>query len=276
MTVIGCVPIYNNADTVAEALASLRDQSEPLTDILLVDDGSQDGGGDVSNLTVLRHETNMGRGAARATALGHAKGDLLLFCDATCALHSEFLRRSMRWFEDSAVAAVFGRIWQPPGGNAVQRWRARHLFKQESLRFPIRGALLATTACIVRVSAVREVGGFNPKMRALEDADLGRRLLARGYDVIGDPGLQARPLKDNSLGQVLERYARWNHNGRMDLVSYLRLVSYSIKGMALEDLRARDPAAALISLICPHYQALMAASAWTSPKVLGSDGRQMV
>ena len=89
-----------------------------------------------------------------------------------------------------------------------------------------------------------------------EDVDLGVRLLAAGCDVVCDPKLRIVSIEPNSLAQVLERYWRWNTapHGRMDAAAYLRQISYSIKIMAREDLAARDPAAALISLLCPHYQ----------------------
>lgn len=60
----------------------------------------------------------------------------------------------------------------------------------------------------------------------------------------------------NTLGQVLERYWRW-HAGveeRLSLGGYLRKVWFSLRWMAVQGLRGRDPAAALICLLLPHSQ----------------------
>ena len=102
--------------------------------------------------------------------------------------------------------------------------------------------------------AVRAVGGFDPALRFGEDADLGRRLLAAGWQVVADPALHATCLRTDSLGETLARYARWNSPQGLSWSSYLRQISYAIKVMAREDLRERDPIGAAISLFSPHYQ----------------------
>ena len=136
----------------------------------------------------------------------------------------------------------------------ADRWRERHLF-QSSLTLEVRHhASLATGCSLVRKSAVEEVGGFNATLRAGEDADLGNRLLAAGFDVIFDPRLNATSVLSNSVMEVLERYARWNTLRRMTVQGYLRQLNYALKVMVEKDLRARDPLGACISLLAPHYQ----------------------
>jgi hypothetical protein len=91
-------------------------------------------------------------------------------------------------------------------------------------------------------------------LRHGEDAELGRRLRDAGYAVVFDPALFAFSFAKNTVGQVLERYARWNNVGRMSIRDYLRQVNYALKVMVSADLRAGDLKAAGISLLCPHYQ----------------------
>jgi GT2 family glycosyltransferase len=113
---------------------------------------------------------------------------------------------------------------------------------------------LASGCFVVRKSAVQQVGGFDVRLRHGEDAELGRRLRAAGYAVVFDPGLFALSVTKNTVGQVLERYARWNNAGRMSIRDYVRQINYTLKVMVTADLRARDLKAAGISLLCPHYQ----------------------
>ncbi|MFP4056847.1 MAG: glycosyltransferase family 2 protein [Candidatus Brocadiia bacterium] len=81
------VPVYNERDTVAEAVR--RVQATALAhEILVVDDGSTDGtrealesvGGEA--VRVLRHETNRGKGRAVRTGFQAATGDIVLVQDA--------------------------------------------------------------------------------------------------------------------------------------------------------------------------------------------------
>jgi GT2 family glycosyltransferase len=253
------LPFYNNQDSVLAALYSLDQQQVRLDELFAIDDGSTDGGADLveaNGFRCLRQPANLGRGAARHRAMLEATAELVVCCDATNILPPDFVRRLLPWFDDPKVAAVYGRIQDPEPRGAVGRWRARHLFKQEHPMQVRHHAPLITYGTLVRRSAVLEVGNYDPALRHSEDAELGERLLVAGYDVIFDPSVPVICNVQNSLGQVLERYWRW-YAGKDERISwrgYWRNVVYSIKGMAWQDLKAGDPAAALISLLCPHYQ----------------------
>ena len=83
------VPVYNERNTVVEAIRRARAAEIPLDrEIIVVDDGSTDGTGDVlpaledSTVRVVVHPENRGKGAAVRTGLAHASGDLVLIQDA--------------------------------------------------------------------------------------------------------------------------------------------------------------------------------------------------
>ena len=93
------IPVYNEAATVSELLDRVVRAPYPdavsEVEIVAVDDGSGDGTGEVltgyrtpadaavpTTMTALRHETNQGKGAALATGLGVAGGDIVLIQDA--------------------------------------------------------------------------------------------------------------------------------------------------------------------------------------------------
>jgi glycosyltransferase involved in cell wall biosynthesis len=84
------IPVYNEAETIAEILRRVRAVDTGLErEIVVVNDGSTDGTTEVlqsqastEDLRVVYHETNQGKGAAVRTALQHASGDILLIQDA--------------------------------------------------------------------------------------------------------------------------------------------------------------------------------------------------
>jgi glycosyltransferase involved in cell wall biosynthesis len=83
------MPVYNERNTVAEAIRRSRSVEIPLSrEIVVVDDGSDDGTRQIlaqlqdSTVRVIHHEVNRGKGAAIRTALGHVTGDLVLIQDA--------------------------------------------------------------------------------------------------------------------------------------------------------------------------------------------------
>ena len=255
MKVTAYVPCYNAGSTIGAAVRSILDQTVAVNEIFMIDDGSTDGSGDMSGLKVIRSIVNEGRGAARATAIAEARHDLILACDATLTLDSHFLENALPWFTcGDRVAAVFGWVNERAAGTVANRWRGRHLFQSQSGHRLTHFASLATGCSVVRKSVVERVGGFNAALRAGEDADLGKRLLRAGFDVVFDPNLRATSVLGNSVMEVLERYVRWNFSGRMGFMSYLRQMNYAVKVMAVKDLKARDPLGACVSLLAPHYQ----------------------
>jgi glycosyltransferase involved in cell wall biosynthesis len=254
MRVSAYVPCYNSSATIRDAVKSILDQTVPLDEVFVVDDGSTDGSAEIPGVRVVRIQRNQGRGTTRARAMQEAKSDLVLGCDATLKLSPSFLENALHWFKQDRVAAVFGEVRDESVALLGNRWRNRHIFRVDRVRRVQHFSPLITGCSIVRKSAAEAVGGFNLELRAAEDADLGDRLLRAGFDIVSDPELWASTAKKQSVWEVLERYARWNRSDKFGVCDYLRQIVFSVKVMAREDLRANDPPSVFVSLLSPHYQ----------------------
>jgi glycosyltransferase involved in cell wall biosynthesis len=79
------IGVYNGAPYLGEAIESVRAQDYSPIELIVVDDGSTDGSGDVAaafdDVLVVR-QPNAGNGAARNRAVEHASGELYAFLDA--------------------------------------------------------------------------------------------------------------------------------------------------------------------------------------------------
>lgn len=252
------LPCFNARATIRRAVESVLAQTIPPAEVLVVDDGSTDRSMEAIrdlDVRVISLPRNCGRGEARARAMSNARHDFVLSCDATNVLEPGFVEKALIWFEEPQVAAVFGRITQSAAGSVAERWRGRHLFKTDLVQVAERRASLSTWGTLVRASAVASVGGYDRRLRHTEDGDLGSRLLAANLDVVYDPALEVNSIAVNSLGQVLERHWRW-YAGAHPSVSwreYRKSIAYSIKCMAMDDLRDGDPLSVPVSLLIPHY-----------------------
>lgn len=82
------IPLFNRAGTLARAIDSVRAQHVADWELLVVDDGSTDGGVAVAEsygdprIRVLRHPANRGAAAARNTGVQAARGPVLAFLDS--------------------------------------------------------------------------------------------------------------------------------------------------------------------------------------------------
>lgn len=256
------VPCCDDRATLRRAVESVLAQSVPPAEVLVIDDASRDDSlASLAGLPVraIRHERNLGRGAARARALREARHELVLGCDAGVALAPDFAARALDWLRDPAVAVVCGRVNAAVAATVADRWRNRHLFKLDApAGAPLRRAALQTGGALLRRTPVAAVGGFDPARRRAEDADLGARLLAAGHDVVFDAALTLTALASDSPLSALARYWRWNDAtaGRGALRGYARAVWYSWRVMVARDLSAGDWPAGALSAACPHYCAL--------------------
>jgi glycosyltransferase involved in cell wall biosynthesis len=253
------IPCYNSASTISQAIESIMTQTRPVDELFIIDDASTDDSAQIvesMGVRLIRHSENLGRGAARARAMLEASHELVLCCDSNKTLDQDFVKRALTWFREDAVAAVCGRVTQGQARGVVDRWRGRHLFKMGYSTEICRRSALITGGSIVRKSSVIEVGNFNSTLRHSEDHELGDRLLSAGFDIVFDPQLLATSLDHNNFLQLMERYWRW-HAGVQETVSlegYLKQISFSIKIMAVQDIKAGDPRSVPISLFSPHYQ----------------------
>jgi glycosyltransferase involved in cell wall biosynthesis len=122
------IPLFNKANCIGRAIRSVLDQTVPCKEILVVDDGSTDGGHRVvegiedRRIKLFRQE-NQGPSAARNKGIEEAHGDLVAFLDADDEWKPQLVEvildlRAM-YSEAGAYATAFeihepdGRVWTP-------------------------------------------------------------------------------------------------------------------------------------------------------------------
>ncbi|MCL2658913.1 MAG: glycosyltransferase [Acidobacteriaceae bacterium] len=113
------VPVYNErylVETSLRRVLALKDNLIHRLELIVVDDCSTDGSWEVLKLLaseddriiLLRHERNMGKGAALRTALEYATGDISIVHDADLEYCPADIPSLLRPFATEAADAVFG------------------------------------------------------------------------------------------------------------------------------------------------------------------------
>lgn len=172
------LPVFNRVGSIARAIESVFDQTYRNLELILIDDGSNDGTSAVleryrDRATIIRQD-NLGPYSARNLALRHAHGDLVAFIDSDDAWLPDKLERQVPLMRPG-VGLVYGdiEIVTAPRDDAprsvtsgFQRVRPH---RGDVLKRLVRGNFVPTCTVLVRRSALEEIGGFSEEMRISAD-----------------------------------------------------------------------------------------------------------
>ena len=177
------VPAYRNAGELSKCISALRAAATSDTEIIVVDDGSED---DVSataaNLRarVLRLARNVGPAAARNHGARHARGQILFFVDADVVVPNNAIERIRTTLDcHGEIAAVFGSYdSHPPAPGLVSQYRTLlHHFVHQTGK--AEAATFWAGCGAIRRMVFERVGGFDERRfprPMIEDIELGGRL----------------------------------------------------------------------------------------------------
>ena len=134
MRVSVIIPLFNKAPYIERALASVASQTFTDFELIVIDDGSTDGGAAIvesfsdPRLRLIKQD-NTGPGAARNRGLREAKGELVAFLDADDEWLPSYLGESVRLLDEQpeAAAVTSGYFAYPAGASTEVLWRSRGL-----------------------------------------------------------------------------------------------------------------------------------------------------
>jgi glycosyltransferase involved in cell wall biosynthesis len=122
------MPVYNEARTIDEVLRQVA--AVPIEkEVLVVDDGSTDGTREIlkswegrDGVRVIFHDRNRGKGRALATALGEARGEILIIQDADLEYDPADYPAMLRPLEMGRADVVYGSRFRGSVENRVQNF----------------------------------------------------------------------------------------------------------------------------------------------------------
>jgi glycosyltransferase involved in cell wall biosynthesis len=204
------VPAYNSGEHLTQCLKALRASSFAPLEVIVVDDGSSDDTLERAAAfasKVLETGGRRGPGFARNLGSKQATGDLLVFLDSDVCVRNDTVERIQRSFaSDSTLDAIIGSYDRTPAcWNFLSQYRnLMHAYVHQT------GEAQASTFWSGCGAILREVflrnGGFNEGYRrpAIEDIELGYRLILSGRKILLDRELQVTHLKRWSFWGIVK------------------------------------------------------------------------
>lgn len=216
LSVTVLIPAHNERAWIGRCIRSVLSQTEPPEQILVVDDASDDGTGEVARslgVRVVRPPVRQGRkGAALNAGLPLVTTDMVVVLDADTTLHPEalaLLERSIAAGRDAVTGAVFPLnetgLWSR--GRSIEYSIAAAVHKRLQLSFD---ALMVLSGCIAayRCDTLRRVGGF-PDRTVGEDMDATWTLQLAGGKLGYVPQAVAYTVEPTSWNLYKNQMRRW-------------------------------------------------------------------
>lgn len=211
------IPFYNNRELLLSNLPKVLHEKERkenhIREIILVDDGSSDGGYDMvksefPEIKLIKHTINRGFSAAINTGIRASKGSLVVLLNSDVVPEDEFLAKAVRHFKNPLVFAVSfyeeGFSW------------AKGMFK-EGFVLHKEGPLLHNAhetfwvnggSGVFRRDYFIKLGSLDEKLFSpfyWEDIDISYRAAKRGLVNMWEPKAKVRHLHALTIGKLPKR-----------------------------------------------------------------------
>lgn len=198
VTVAAIIPLYNGASFIREALESVINQTEPADEIIVVDDGSTDGGAgaDIVREMAKTHpirlitKENGGQGSARNLGIVESVCShiaLLDQDDVWYARHLEILKKPFVKARHENLGLVYGNIDRIDRSGRMIR---RNFLDEVPSQHPKTSLLqclgqdmfILPGASLFTKAAWETAGRFDERLAGYEDDDLFIRMFSAGID----------------------------------------------------------------------------------------------
>lgn len=221
------IPAYKAEDLILETLMSVKAQTYPEWEIIVIEDASQDRTEEIvrdfgniagnNRVQYIRHQENQGPSGARNTGMQQARGEYLAFLDCDDIWKENHLEAAVNKLEASQADFAYStvQVFAHKNNQLLNTWGPT---KEELEQFPAslfpRNYIQPSTV-VMKKSIVDSVGFFdqNPNLRGVEDLDYWLRIAAGKFKFVCVPGISCWYRKMESsltsrVEQTLEKHAR--------------------------------------------------------------------
>jgi cellulose synthase/poly-beta-1,6-N-acetylglucosamine synthase-like glycosyltransferase/peptidoglycan/xylan/chitin deacetylase (PgdA/CDA1 family)/spore germination protein YaaH len=214
------IAAYNEAPVIVRTINSLLSNQGVDVRVIVVDDGSVDGTGDIVEQAFGSHprvrllsKPNGGKASALNLALTLVEAEIVVGVDADTQLAPNALALLARWFSDPTVGAVAGNVKVGNRKSLVTRWQSLEYITSQNVDRRAMSRLNAITVVpgaigAYRTEALRQVGGYRSDTLA-EDMDLTWRLREAGWVGVNEPYAFAFTEAPESLSGLMRQRFRW-------------------------------------------------------------------
>lgn len=237
------IPTFNRWPMVGDAVESVLKQSQKIFELIVVDDGSDDGSFDelkqYGSLVTVFSQSRHGVAAARNLGVRLSSGKYLAFLDSDDLWFPKKLETQIAFMERNPGVQICQteEIWVR-NGKRVNPKRRHHKPSGDIFRASLDLCLVSPSAVMMTRDLFRRVGGFDEAFVVCEDYDLWLRIAVdTEVSLIPDPLIVKRGGHEDQLS-----FSTWGLD-RFRVLAIEKLLRSGLRGekrrWALEALAAK-------------------------------------
>lgn len=192
-----CIPTYNNADTLAQAIESALNQSFEVYEVIITDNASNDNTEQVVNsfddgrISYFRNTKNIGMVGNWNRCFDLSKGQYVLILHADDVLHPKIIEYELKVFEHTKnnLAIVATNATKVEGKKTaffpeISGEPVFSIFNPEDIGdFVIKYRALPCSSVLFDKQKMEKVGKFSPEFEYSTDEELWTRVLWKGFSI---------------------------------------------------------------------------------------------
>jgi len=236
-TVTFLITAYNEEKSIRQKLENTLSLDYPpdKLEIMVASDGSVDNTDNIvrefsdKNVVLHRVEGRVGKTETQNQAVNAAKGDIVIFSDATTTYRNDAIRKIVRNYHDPSIGAVSGRYeyvnptGAPVGLGIILFWKYENFIKSRQTRIKT-----ITGCCGCIYSVLRSA--YEPLPRdIISDLVEPLKILEKGYRIAFEPEAVAHEITEETVDEEFSMRVRVitrAMNGLMYVKSLLNPMKY--------------------------------------------------
>ncbi|MCB0343993.1 MAG: glycosyltransferase family 2 protein [Bdellovibrionales bacterium] len=179
------IPVFNRRRQLRDAVISVVEQTVPIHELFVVDDGSEDDLSEVRELleshgyAFIRQE-NKGVAAARNNGAARATGHYLAFLDSDDRWLPQKIEQQLEYLSTfpQLRACQCSEIWYR-GGVRVNPKKYHRMPDGEAFEPSLERCVISPSAIMLERSLFAEIGEFDERLKVCEDYEYWLRLTAK-------------------------------------------------------------------------------------------------
>jgi len=183
-TVSVIIPSFNRQYTLAKAIDSVLAQEYTASEIILVDDGSDDNTAEWAKKAypdlVIISQSNQGVSAARNTGIKHASGQWIALLDSDDAWYPKKLKQQLNILQQAPeIRLCHSNEHWIRNGRRVNQMNKHEKKGGWIFQHCLPLCAISPSASLIKKSVFNDLGGFDESLPACEDYDFWLRLCSR-------------------------------------------------------------------------------------------------